>query len=93
MPVVKLTPSFIAHNLLCPQGKTRIEMCCAETPGLYIEVRATSQGQGTYYLRYKDASGKTCHQKVGRTMDLTLADARRQAKALRAEIALGADPR
>ena len=68
-------------------------MCCAETPGLYIEVRATSQGQGIYYLRYKDVGGKTCHQKVGRTLDLTKADARRRAKALRAEIALGADPR
>ncbi len=93
MPVVKLTPSFIAHQLLCPEGKSRIEMCCAETPGLYIEVRATSQGQGTYYLRYKDVNGKTCHQKVGRTIDLSLTDARKQAKSLRAEIALGADPR
>lgn len=93
MLVVKLTPSFIAEHLLCPEGKTRIEMCCAETPGLYIEVRATSERQRTYYLRDKDVNGKTCHQKVGRMIDLSLADARKQARALRVEITLGADPR
>jgi integrase len=61
--------------------------------GLYIEVRATSPGQGTYYLRYKDATGKTCHQKIGRTGDMTLAAARGRCKELKAEIQLGADPR
>jgi hypothetical protein len=38
-------------------------------------------------------NGKTCHQKVGRTIDLALADARKQARSLRAEIALGANLR
>ncbi|NOR81749.1 MAG: tyrosine-type recombinase/integrase [Methyloprofundus sp.] len=55
--------------------------------------RATSPGQGTYYLRYKDDNNKTCHQKLGRTTDTTLAEARKKAKLLKAEIALGADPR
>ena len=93
MPVVKLTESFIRNNLLCPSHKSRFELCCQDLPGLYLEVRATSPGQGTYYLRYKDNSGKTCHQKIGRTTDITLVEARRQAKTLKAEIALGADPR
>jgi integrase len=66
----------------------------ADLPGLYVEVRASSPGQGTFYLRYKDATGKTCHQKLGRTVEMTLADARKAAKTLKAEIiALGADPR
>ena len=43
-------------------------------------------GQGTYYLRYKDSTGKTCHQKIGRTTDTTLVDARKKAKILKAEI-------
>ena len=60
---------------------------------MYIEVRATSPGQGTYYLRYKDATGKTCHQKIGRTTILSLAEARKQAKTVKATITLGADPR
>jgi site-specific recombinase XerD len=93
MPVVKLTQSFIANQLICPPEKQRIEYCDHDHPGLYIEVRATRQNQGTYYWRYKDANGKTCHQKIGRTADLDLAEARRRAKTLRAEISLGADPR
>jgi integrase len=93
MPVVRLTPQFIAHNLHCPEGKARIEYVDADLPGLYVEVRASSPGQGTYYLRYKDATGKTSHQKLGRTPDLSLADARKAAKTQKAEIALGADPR
>lgn len=93
MPIIKLTQSFINNDLHCPEGKSRIEFCCADQPGLYVEVRATSQGQGTFYWRYKDNTGKTCHQKIGRTSDISLADARKQAKTLKAEIALGADPR
>ena len=93
MPIVKLTPAFVTSELHCPDGKTRVEWCCADTPGLYAEVRATNPGRGTYYLRYKDASGKTCHQKIGRTDDISIADARKRAKTLKAEIALGADPR
>ena len=93
MPIIKLTQQFISHHLQCPAGKTRIEFCDADLPGLYIEVRATSPGQGTYYLRYKDNTGKTCHQKINRTNETTLADARKKAKTLKAEIELGADPR
>ena len=44
------------------------------------------------YLRYKDANGKTCHRKIGRTTEMELDDARRQARKLKAEITLGADP-
>lgn len=93
MPILSLTAQHIAAGLTCPAGKQRIEYCDRELPGLYVEVRATSPGQGTYYLRYKDAAGKTCHQKIGRTSDVGLADARRRARELRAEVQLGADPR
>lgn len=92
MPVLKLTQSFLANNLQCPEGKSRIEYCDDGT-GMYVEVRATSQGQGTYYLRYKDRSGKTCHQRLGRTTAISLDEARKKAKALQAEIAAGSDPR
>ncbi len=91
--IVKITESYIEKNLQCPVGKNRVEIVDSTRSGLYIEVRATSQGQGTYYLRYKDATGKTCHQKLGRTTDTTLAEARQKAKTLKAEIQLGADPR
>jgi len=94
MPIVKLTTSFILHNLQCPPGKQRIEFCDTEVPGLYIEVRSTRPGRGSWYLRYRSKEGKTCHQKIARTTDIDLAEARRQAKLLRADIvANGADPR
>lgn len=93
MPIVKLSESFIRNNLQCPKDKSRIEYCDSELPGLYVEVRATSPGQGTYYLRYKDSTGKTCHQKIARTADINLVEARKQARTLKAEIALGSDPR
>ena len=93
MPIIKITQDFIAQSLQCPADKTRVELCDIDLPGLYIEVRATSPGKGTYYFRYKDAAGKTCHSKIGRTTDMTLAEARKAAKTLKAEIQLGADPR
>lgn len=90
MPIIKLTPQLLAAGLTCPIEKSRIEYCDTELPGFYVEARP--QGHPTYYLRYK-ANGKTCHQKIGRTCDIDLADARKKAKTLKAEIALGADPR
>lgn len=93
MPILKLTQSYIANDLICPDDKTRIEYCDKDIRGLYVEVRSTSPGQGTYYLRYKNASGKTTHQKIGRTSEIGLVDARKKAKELKAEISLGADPR
>jgi len=79
--------------LQCPDGKARIELCDADCPGLYFEVRATNPGHGTAYLRYKDGTGKTCHQRLGTTNEVSLADARKQARTLKAEIALGAYPK
>jgi integrase len=96
MPVVKLTNDFLETSLTCPD-KRRTEMCDGKSrdavPGLYIEVRNTSPGQGTYYLRYKDANGTTRHIKLGRTTDIDLATAREKARKLRAAVALGAQPR
>jgi integrase len=93
MPVVNLTAAFLAEGLRCPAGKNRIEFCSKEVAGLYVEVRASSPGQGTYYLRYKSASGKTAHKKIARTTDISLAEAHKTAKILRGEIVQGADPR
>jgi len=90
--ITKLTTDFIANQLQCPDGQRRIEYVDRGGTGLYIEVRSTSPGQGSYYLRYKDANSKTCHRKIGRTTEMELDDARRQARKLKAEITLGADP-
>jgi integrase len=49
-------------------------------------------GASTFHLRYK-ANNTTKYVKLGTSDLITLADARKKAKALKAEIALGADPR
>lgn len=91
--LVTLSQEFISNHLVCPPEKRRIEFVDQGGVGLYVEVRQTSPNVGTYYLRYKDRNGKTCHQKIGSTTVLSLADARKEAKRLKAEITLGADPR
>ena len=92
MPVLKLTQKFITEDMICPPDKNRIEYCDSELPGLYL--LSTSAGNvSSYFLRYKDANGKTCHHKLGRTTDIDLATARQKAKTVKAEISLGADPR
>ena len=62
--------TVVPDKLVCPEGKRREELVDVGGTGLYVEVRATSPGQGTFYLRYRDANGKTCHQKIGRTTDM-----------------------
>ncbi|QFY89680.1 tyrosine-type recombinase/integrase [Magnetovirga frankeli] len=89
-----LTQKLIDTGLFCPEGKKRVEITDATySSGMYVEVRHTSPGQGTFYLRYKDSSGKTCHQRIGRTTELSLTDARKRTLELKAEIAKGANPR
>lgn len=89
MPVVQLTNQFIKGHLICPDDKARIEFCCSSVKGLYIEVRRTTPKQGSYYLRYKNHLGKTQHHRIGRTVDMSLSEARKQAKRLKADIEEG----
>ncbi|MFZ4482127.1 MAG: Arm DNA-binding domain-containing protein, partial [Rhodoferax sp.] len=95
MTTIHLTPDFLAHGLLCPEGKSRVEFCDTDTSarGLYLEVSASRPGQGIFRLRYRDASGKTCHAKLGRTSEITLDAARKQAASLKAQIAVGTNPK
>jgi integrase len=92
MPVVNLNADFIAHHLQCPDDKKQIEYVDNARSGLYVLVSRTSPNRGTYYLRYKDAAGKTCHRKLAGTGDLSIQLIKSKIKTLRAEIALGADP-
>ena len=92
MAVISLTQKFIDTALQVPAGKSKIEFVDDTRSGLYILVSGQSQG-GTYFLRWKDSTNTTRHIKIGRTTEVTLNDARKMAKTLRAEIALGANPR
>lgn len=83
MPVIQLTNQLIKSHLTCPDNKSRIEYCDQSTPGLYVEVRRTNQKQGSYYLRYKNQQGKTQHHRIGKTVDMPLSEARKEAKRLK----------
>jgi integrase len=61
--------------------------------GLYVAVTTASPDIGTYYLRYKDQDGKTCHQKLGKTTEVKLVDAKERALQLKAKISNGKDPK
>jgi len=92
MPVIKLTQQLLdSGQLQCPAGKRRIEHVDTDRSGLYVEVRNTAPGNGTYYLRTK-IDGKTRHFRIGGTDDISLADARASVKRMKAEIALGNIP-
>ena len=92
MPATVLTDKLIKSGLICPPGKNKVELTDSARSGLYIEVRATSPGRATFWYRYKDATGTTARVKIGRTTDISLADAKAMVKVLRAKIQLGSDP-
>jgi integrase len=87
--LAELTP----RDLVCPPGKRRIELVDKNGLGTYLEVRASSPGVATAYIRYKDKNGKSAHQRIGSTTVLGIPEIRREARRIKAEITLGADPR
>jgi len=92
MAVVRLTEDFISNDMVCPSDKQRIEYCDNVVQGMFYEVRSSTPGKATIWVRYK-SNGKTKYAKVGKSTELSLADARAKAREIKAEIELGADPR
>lgn len=89
MTIVKvLDQAFVDTQLYCPPGKARHEIVDPQRTGLYIEVRSSNPRQGTYYVRYKDAGKKTCHEKLGRTTELPLDNARAAAIRFKTSLAI-----
>ncbi len=84
MPVMTFTPAFMAPGLVCPPGKTKIEYSVADEPGLFVECRASVTAVPTWYLRQKNDKGTNSYTKLGTIKDVTLAQARKQARQLKA---------
>lgn len=91
MPIVKLTPQFVA-SATCPEGKNRIEYVCETQPGFYLLVNSTGK-TASYFYRYRNSSGVLRHVHIGRAADISLSDARKKALKIRSEVTLGQDPR
>jgi integrase len=86
-----LTQADIAKLTCSPHLKSlEATVDAIKVPGLFVEIRHT--GGMTYYLRYRDSEKRTRYAKIGRTMDISLGDAKKQALKLRAGILLGNYP-
>ena len=57
--------------------------------GFFIEIRHAS---ATFWFRYFDQRHRERHIRLGRLGDITVAQARKRAEQLRAEVSLGGDP-
>lgn len=86
-----LISTKIVRDVVCPNGKARLEYFDTKVPGFVLEVRAS--GGKTFYVRYRDQRGTQRQFKVGTAEILSADDARKQAQKLLARIAMGEDPR
>ena len=87
--IIKLTQKLVDHDLQQYINGKRTELVSDERSGLYIEVRPSGNGVGTYYLRYKDSNMKSCHERFGKTNEITLTEARQKVALFKAEIEKG----
>ena len=88
--IIKLTQHLIDNNLASYSENKRVELVSEERSGLYIEIRGGS-AIGTFYYRTKNDDGKTCHINIGRTSEVSLAEARKKVMSLKLEISNGTD--
>ena len=92
--IVNLSQKFIDAGLSVPAGKAKVEYVDDSRSGLYVLVSSKSQGQGTYFLRWKDANGKTTHLKLGRTTEISLSDIKKLVLKNKHDItSMGRNPR
>jgi Arm DNA-binding domain len=89
MPITKLTASFV-RKVSCSHEVGKVDFFDATLKGFMLEVRAS--GGKTYYQRYTDERGRERQFKIGPAGVLTLQQARRKAKQIKAEAILGGDP-
>jgi len=82
--IIALTPSFIATQLIVPEGKLRREFCDAVVRGLLIEARSTPNSIPTWYLRHK-LNSKTAYDRLGTIAELSLTQARKLATQKKVE--------
>lgn len=69
--------------LRCPSGKLKVEMCVSN--GLYSLSTPTNQ---TWYYRGK-VQGRTTHFRIGSVLEIPLAEAKKQAMLIRAQLTNG----
>ena len=83
---IQLTQDVISKATV-PKGRRKIEYVDTQTANLMLEVRST--GTATYRFRAKGPDGRLINKRIGRATDMKLADARREANLLRAQLTMG----
>lgn len=73
----------------CPPYKRRLDVFCTHNRGLVLEVRPS--GGKTYHVRYTDQHGALRQVKIARADQITFDQARKKARQMIAEAALGHD--
>ena len=87
--IVHFTPAFMATGLVCPPDRARVELADRDEPGLFCEVRSSSKAVPTFWLRLKCPTRKTnIYKRLGTVKELSLTQARKTARTLKAEHAL-----
>ncbi len=89
MPIVNINSSLV-RRITCPVAQKKIDFFDKRQRGFVLEVRAS--GVKTYYQRYSDERGREHQFKIGPADVLTLKQARRKARQIKAEAILGGDP-
>ncbi|WP_397583490.1 tyrosine-type recombinase/integrase [Sphingorhabdus sp.] len=90
MPRANLSTHFIL-SAVCPDNKSKIEYIDTNLEGFFVEVHRS--GTKTFYQRYIDGHHRQRQMKIGRANVLTLADARKRAIQIKADVFLGKDPK
>ena len=84
--LVNFTPAFMATGLVCPPDKARIELADRDEPGLIVECRSSAKAVPTFWLTLKCPTRKTnIYKRLGTIKELSLTQARKQARQLKAE--------
>ncbi|HLO75162.1 MAG TPA: site-specific integrase [Magnetospirillum sp.] len=85
-----ITASLAKKPPPVPPGKRKLRIFDSIVTGFLMEVWPT--GGVTFWLRYTTERGQTREVKLGKLGDVTVDQARKKAKELRAEVALKGDP-
>ena len=86
----KITAALVKAPPPLPVGARKLRITDTETTGFTMEVWAS--GGIVFWCRYVDQNSRSREIKLGKACDISVEQARRKAKELRAQISLDGDP-
>jgi len=86
----KITAALVKAPPPIPHGQRKLRVTDTEVTGFVMEVWPT--GGITFWCKYTDPAGRSREVKIGKAADISVEQARRKAKEMRAQVALSGDP-